>query len=215
MLFADEVYQENIWRPDRPFHSFRKVTPKHRPPPSLPPVRPSFCCSFRNVWHVGAAPCVSSSCILVTTSRSAPYVYPHRPSICPSRVFDFVSLILAAQVARSMGFEDKPDGGLSLVSFHSISKGFIGECGLRGGYFELFGLDKDIKAQLYKLCSISLCSNTPGHVRPPKHTRAPCAWLVHPFRHFFLGGRVKTRNRFALGCWLSAPSYSTQVRLSF
>jgi alanine transaminase len=25
VLIADEVYQENIWRPDRPFVSFRKV----------------------------------------------------------------------------------------------------------------------------------------------------------------------------------------------
>jgi len=25
VLMADEVYQENIWRPDRPFVSFRKV----------------------------------------------------------------------------------------------------------------------------------------------------------------------------------------------
>ncbi len=25
VVFADEVYQENIWRKDRPFHSFKKV----------------------------------------------------------------------------------------------------------------------------------------------------------------------------------------------
>jgi len=63
---------------------------------------------------------------------------------------------------------------LQLVSFHSTSKGFFGECGLRGGYFELQGFPADVKAQLIKLASISLCSNVPGQfatglmVRPPK-----------------------------------------------
>jgi len=46
-----------------------------------------------------------------------------------------------------------------LVSFHSTSKGFIGECGLRGGYFELQNIPQDVRAQLTKLASVSLCSN--------------------------------------------------------
>ena len=55
-----------------------------------------------------------------------------------------------------------------------ISKGFLGECGLRGGYFELYGFDADVQAQLLKLASIGLCSNTVGQVAtglmvaPPK-----------------------------------------------
>lgn len=43
-----------------------------------------------------------------------------------------------------MGYSDSADSGLALVSFHSISKGFIGECGLRGGYFELFGFPAEV-----------------------------------------------------------------------
>jgi hypothetical protein len=43
-------------------------------------------------------------------------------------------------------------------------QGFYGECGLRGGYFEIFNIPADVKAELYKLCSISLCSNTVGQV---------------------------------------------------
>jgi len=60
-----------------------------------------------------------------------------------------------------------------LVSFHSTSKGFIGECGLRGGYFELQNVPLDVRAQLLKLMSINLCSNVVGQfatglmVRPP------------------------------------------------
>jgi alanine transaminase len=51
-----------------------------------------------------------------------------------------------------------------MISFHSISKGFLGECGIRGGYFELYNMDPTIKANMYKLASISLCANTHGQV---------------------------------------------------
>ena len=54
--------------------------------------------------------------------------------------------------------------GLQLISFHSVSKGFFGECGLRGGYFELLGVPVAVKNELYKLASISLCSNTIGQI---------------------------------------------------
>jgi aspartate/methionine/tyrosine aminotransferase len=43
-------------------------------------------------------------------------------------------------------------------------QGFLGECGLRGGYFELLGIPGDVKQEIYKLSSISLCSNTLGQV---------------------------------------------------
>ncbi|KAG5518412.1 hypothetical protein PMAC_002805 [Pneumocystis sp. 'macacae'] len=63
---------------------------------------------------------------------------------------------------------------VQLVSFHSVSKGTIGECGIRGGYLELIGFDDFIKFQLYKLVSINLCPPVPGQimvdlmVNPPK-----------------------------------------------
>ncbi len=40
----------------------------------------------------------------------------------------------------------------------------MGECGLRGGYFELFGIPGAVKQEIYKLSSISLCSNTVGQI---------------------------------------------------
>lgn len=49
------------------------------------------------------------------------------------------------QVAVELGYEDVQGSDLQLISFHSVSKGFIGECGIRGGYFELFGIDDDVK----------------------------------------------------------------------
>jgi aspartate/methionine/tyrosine aminotransferase len=74
--------------------------------------------------------------------------------------------MLSDQVAMDLGYTAK-GSDLQMISFHSISKGFLGECGLRGGYFELFGIDATVKAQLYKLASISLCSNTVGQVPLP------------------------------------------------
>ena len=61
-------------------------------------------------------------------------------------------------------FDEKENPSLQLISFHSISKGFLGECGLRGGYFELLGIPDNVKQELYKLASISLCSNTIGQI---------------------------------------------------
>lgn len=63
---------------------------------------------------------------------------------------------------------------LELFSFHSVSKGFIGECGKRGGYVEMDGIGQDVMDEYYKLSSINLCPNVLGQlmvslmVNPPK-----------------------------------------------
>ena len=51
---------------------------------------------------------------------------------------------------------------VELFSLNSISKGVLGECGLRGGYLECHNLDEFASDMLYKLKSIELCSNTVG-----------------------------------------------------
>jgi len=62
---------------------------------------------------------------------------------------------------------------VELVSFNSISKGVMGECGLRGGYFETHNLSPQAEELVFKLKSIELCSNTIGQtvvelmVNPP------------------------------------------------
>lgn len=53
---------------------------------------------------------------------------------------------------------------VSLFSFHSTSKGFFGECGHRGGYFEMRNIPEDVIEQFIKLQSINLCSNLVGQV---------------------------------------------------
>ncbi|KAK6911795.1 Aminotransferase, class I/classII [Dillenia turbinata] len=98
VLLADEVYQENVYVPDKKFHSFKKIS-------------------------------------------------------------------------RSMGYGEKD---ISLVSFQSVSKGYYGECGKRGGYMEVTGFSPDIREQIYKLASVNLCSNISGQIlaslvmSPPK-----------------------------------------------
>ncbi|KAF2760345.1 alanine aminotransferase 2 [Pseudovirgaria hyperparasitica] len=63
---------------------------------------------------------------------------------------------------------------VNLVSLHSISKGMVGECGHRGGYFELIGFDPEVAAEIYKFISIQLCPPVIGQcivemmVNPPK-----------------------------------------------
>ncbi|KAM6501054.1 transaminase [Amanita muscaria] len=63
---------------------------------------------------------------------------------------------------------------IPLVSFHSISKGVIGECGRRGGYFECTNINDDVLAMIYKMVSVGLCPSVQGQIavdtmlRPPK-----------------------------------------------
>ncbi|XP_065065372.1 alanine aminotransferase 1-like [Rhopilema esculentum] len=75
------------------------------------------------------------------------------------------------KVLRDMG--SKGDD-FEMASFHSVSKGYMGECGIRGGYVEVIGLRDDVMVQLQKLQSAQLCANSIGQIvvdcitNPPK-----------------------------------------------
>nr|AGT02577.1 alanine transaminase [Strigomonas oncopelti] len=58
----------------------------------------------------------------------------------------------------------EPYNKTMLVSLHSTSKGVIGECGRRGGYFEELNIPADLHAQIVKMSSINICSNVNGQV---------------------------------------------------
>jgi aspartate/methionine/tyrosine aminotransferase len=74
-----------------------------------------------------------------------------------------------ARVMHEMGEHE-----VSLFTLHSISKGFLGECGHRGGYLELRNVPEDVLLEFVKFQSISLCANLVGQfatylmVAPPK-----------------------------------------------
>merc|ERR1712080_125410 len=72
-----------------------------------------------------------------------------------------------SSVVRALGLN------VEVASMHSLSKGFLGECGVRGGYIVFENFDSAVMQQMIKLKSIELCSNTIGQlsvglmVRPP------------------------------------------------
>lgn len=87
------------------------------------------------------------------------------------------------RVLNEMGDPYKSD--VEIMSLHSVSKGLLGECGLRGGYMETHNLSNRGEAILYKLKSIELCSNTIGQlavnlmVDPPRRGRESDACVDH------------------------------------
>jgi aspartate/methionine/tyrosine aminotransferase len=62
---------------------------------------------------------------------------------------------------------------VQLFSCHSVSKGFLGECGQRGGYFEINNIDGEVRDQIYKLACTRLCPNTLGQLVVSMMTRPP------------------------------------------
>ncbi len=66
--------------------------------------------------------------------------------------------------AKKVAIETPGCEQLQLISFHSTSKGVIGECGRRGGYMELHHIDPFVHSQVQKLASAGLCSNVPGQI---------------------------------------------------
>ncbi|EDV25969.1 uncharacterized protein TRIADDRAFT_50189 [Trichoplax adhaerens] len=63
---------------------------------------------------------------------------------------------------------------ITIASFYSASKGYMGECGYRAGFMELYGLDPVVKNQFRKHRTANLCSSNAGQVimncivNPPK-----------------------------------------------
>lgn len=68
----------------------------------------------------------------------------------------------------------EPYSSMELASFMSCSKGYMGECGIRGGYAELCNIDPAVNAMLNKSISAKLCPTVVGQacmdvvVNPPK-----------------------------------------------
>merc|ERR1719295_699033 len=97
-IFADEVYQHNVYADGSAFHSFKKVM----------------------------------------TEMGGPYT------------------------------------NLELASFMTCSKGYMGECGIRGGYAEVINMDPNVFAMLQKSISAKLCPTVIGQacmdvvVNPPQ-----------------------------------------------
>ncbi|XP_005108862.1 alanine aminotransferase 2 [Aplysia californica] len=92
-------------------------------------------------------------------------VYQHNVYAAGSKFFSF------KQVLMELG---SPYNQMELASFMSASKGFMGECGYRGGYAEVINLLPDVYAQYQKSITVKLCPPVSGQavidcvVNPPK-----------------------------------------------
>jgi glutamate--glyoxylate aminotransferase len=75
---------------------------------------------------------------------------------------DSTPFVSARRVLQELG--EPYSSGVELVSFHTVSKGSLGECGLRGGYFEMFNIAQKTVDEVYKVASINLSPNVPGQV---------------------------------------------------
>ncbi|XP_041347626.1 alanine aminotransferase 2-like [Gigantopelta aegis] len=92
-------------------------------------------------------------------------VYQHNVYAAGSKFFSFKKILMEL----GAGYNN-----MELASFMSASKGFMGECGYRGGYCEVLNLDPDVKLQYLKSISAKLCPPISGQividvvVSPPK-----------------------------------------------
>lgn len=104
---------------------------------------------------------------------------------------------------------------VELISLHSISKGLMGECGLRGGYFEAVNLDSFANEMLYKLKSIELCSNTIGQIAthlmvdPPREGRESDECVEH-----YMEQRNVIKDGLAERAKLLSKSLNTMVNIT-
>uniref|UniRef100_A0A8C9T566 alanine transaminase n=1 Tax=Scleropages formosus TaxID=113540 RepID=A0A8C9T566_SCLFO len=96
---------------------------------------------------------------------------------------------------------------VELVSFHSTSKCYMGECGFRGGYMEVINMDPDVKVQLTKLVSVRLCPPVPGQalldvvVNPPRPGE--------PSFNTYIKERTSTLQVLAEKAWLTEEVFNT------
>lgn len=104
------------------------------------------------------------------------FCYEHKMAIIADEVYqnnvyvDDKEFISFRKVLHDMGH---PYNQTMLFSFNSVSKGYYGECGLRGGYLDMCNVPEEIKNIFYKLKGLELCPNLAGQlsmdllVRPP------------------------------------------------
>lgn len=70
---------------------------------------------------------------------------------------NFISFrkVVKTMAASSDASEAAAGKAVEMISFHSVSKGFIGECGIRGGYFELYNIDDAVVSVLKTTTSVT------------------------------------------------------------
>lgn len=102
----------------------------------------------------------------------------------------------------------------SLFSFHSCSKGLLGECGQRGGYMEVRNVPEDVMAEITKLQSVSLCANLPGQILVRAMVKPPVpgdpSWPVYNAERKAILESLRERARILAEGLNAIPGYSCQ-----
>jgi glutamate--glyoxylate aminotransferase len=120
VLMADEVYQPNIYQDEKPFVSARCAP----------------CCSCHRCGRAGMC---ASMHAWASAAQSLPCPVHGKTSKIKldSRQLGHVR---GARRKAALEMGEPYASGLELISFHTVSKGVYGECGLRGGYFEALNI---------------------------------------------------------------------------
>ncbi|XP_014616813.1 PREDICTED: alanine aminotransferase 1 isoform X1 [Polistes canadensis] len=106
-----------------------------------------------------------------------------------------------------------PYDQMELASFMSISKGYMGECGIRGGYAELVNIDPTVMKLLQKSISAMLCPTVLGQVvldvvaNVPKPNEPSYAKFEEEKRNTLLS--LAERSKLAVDMLNSIPGYKT------
>lgn len=116
------------------------------------------------------------------------------------------------KAAHDTGLIENDD--IELVSFHSTSKGLFGECGRRGGYMEMVGIDPNVRDQIYKLASSHLCSNVPGQVMTSIMVNGPkegdASYYMHEKEKKDIFESLKRRAKIVGDGFNKIPGFSCQ-----
>jgi len=123
---------------------------------------------------------------------------------------EFVS---AKKAAHDVGLIENDE--IELISFHSTSKGLYGECGRRGGYMEIVGIDEKVADHIYKLASSGLCSGLPGQVMTSLMCRGPPedgpSYASHQAEMDAIFQSLKRRSQIVSNGLDSIPGFSCQT----
>lgn len=65
-----------------------------------------------------------------------------------------------------------PPCSVELASFHTVSKGVLGECGLRGGYVELTNFHPGTIDEMYKARRVQGGNGSGHEAAQPQHSRS-------------------------------------------
>lgn len=104
---------------------------------------------------------------------------------------------------------------LELASFMSTSKGYMGECGFRGGYCENINFDPAVKAMLLKSISAKLCSSVSGQaamdvvVNPPTPNEPSYPVFIKEKEQVL--GDLKTKAEMVTATFNSMEGFSCNV----